>query len=58
MHFEIHGEIGCIETIASGHSIRDLRRLNRVYGKANWNKRKGIAKIELPDGDVKLAELH
>jgi len=32
--------------------------LNRVYGKAAWRKLKGIAKIKLPDGTVKLAELH
>ncbi len=58
MHFEIIGEILWIETIASGHSIRELRRLNRVYGKTTWRKRKGIAKIRLSDGAVKLAELH
>jgi hypothetical protein len=33
MRFEILGEIQSTETIASGHSIRGLRRLNRVYGK-------------------------
>jgi len=58
MDFEIIGEIQWIETIASGHSIRELRRLNRVYGKINWKKRKGIAKIRLKDGTLKLAELH
>ena len=47
MHFEILGEIQSIETIASGHTIRELRRLNRVYGKTTWKKRKGIAKIRL-----------
>ena len=58
MNFEISGEIQWIETIASGHSIHELRRLNRVYGKTNWKKYKGIAKIILKDGAVKLAELH
>jgi len=58
MDFEIIGEIQWIETIASGHSIHELRRLNRVYGKTNWKKCKGIAKISLKDGAVKLAELH
>ena len=58
MNFEIIGEIQWIETIASGHSIHELRRLNRVYGKTNWKKYKGIAKISLKDGAVKLAELH
>jgi hypothetical protein len=58
MHFEILGEIQWAETIASGHSIRELRRLNRVYGKTTWRKKKGIAKIRLADGTIKLAELH
>ncbi len=58
MHFEILGEIQRTETIASGRSIRELRRLNRIHGKTTWRKRKGIAKIKLEDGTVKLAELH
>jgi hypothetical protein len=58
MHFEILGKILWTETIALGHSIRELRRLNRVYGKTSWRKRKGVAKIRLTDGAVKLAELH
>ncbi len=58
MHFEILGEIQWTETIATGRSIRELRRLNRVYGKTTWRKKKGIAKIKLEDGMVMLAELH
>ncbi len=58
MYFEIIGNILWIETIASGHKIRELRRLNRIYGKTVWRKRKGVAKIRLADGAVKLAELH
>lgn len=58
MRFQILGEISWTETIATGHSIRELRRLNRVYGKTTWRKRKGIAKIRLPDGAIKIAELH
>ncbi len=58
MHFEILGEIQWIETIALGRSIRELRRLNRIYGKTTWRKRKGIAKIRLKDGAARLAELH
>ena len=58
MNFEILGEIQWDETIASGRSIRELRRLNRIYGKTTWRKRKGIAKIRLEDGKVRLAELH
>jgi len=32
--------------------------LNRVYGKTTWRKKKGIAKIRLADGTIRLAELH
>ena len=57
MYFEILGEIQWTETIASGRSIRELRKLNRVYGKTTWRK-KGIAKIRLTDGAIRIAELH
>jgi hypothetical protein len=56
--FEILDDIQWVEDIASGHGIRELKRLNRTYGKANWRKRKGVAKIKLTDGAVLLAELH
>ena len=58
MHFEMLGEIGGVETIASGKEIRDLRRLQRMYGKGNWRKMKGVALIRLRDGTVCRAELH
>ncbi len=58
MDFEILDDIQWIETIATNRGIRELKRLNRVYGKANWKKRKGIGKIRLPDGTTKIAELH
>jgi hypothetical protein len=58
MDFQILGDIQWIETIAYGRSIRELRRLNRIYGRTTWRKRKGIAKIKLVDGTVRLAELH
>jgi hypothetical protein len=58
VYFEILDDILWAETIASGHSINELRRLNRVYGKTTWRKRKGIAKIKLQDGTEKIAELH
>jgi len=58
MDFEILDNIHWIENIASARGIRELKRLNRIYGKANWRKRKGIAKIRLSDGTIKIAELH
>jgi hypothetical protein len=58
MPFEILGEISQIETFASGSGIREIARLRRIYGRGRWRKRKGIARIRLPDGSVHLAELH
>lgn len=58
MYFRIISEITGITTIASGRDIRELRRLTKVYGKARWRKRKGIARIELNDGTIARAELH
>jgi hypothetical protein len=58
MDFEIVGEISNIETIAAVRGIRDLRRLERMYGKGRWRKMKGSATIRLRNGDVRFAELH
>jgi hypothetical protein len=49
MHFKIKGAIRKIETIATGHGIKNLNRLNKIYGKANWRKLKGICHVELED---------
>ena len=58
MSFYILGEISDVQTIARGSGIRNLERLRRTYGSGNWRKRKGVAQIRLPNGDVRLAELH
>jgi hypothetical protein len=58
MDFEILGDITVLETIASGRGIRDLRRLQRNYGKGRWRKMKGSARIRLRNGDLRHAEIH
>ncbi len=58
MAFELVGEITFIETIAVGTGIRDLKRLRRNYGKGRWRKVKGLARIRLRSGRIRLAELH
>jgi hypothetical protein len=58
MHFEIIGEITSIKTFATGRGIRELSRLNKIYGKGRWRKRKGIAPVRLPDGSEWRAEIH
>jgi len=58
MDFQIIGDLRSIEVIAVGNAIRELVRLNKVYGKARWRKLKGIAKIRLDDDTLVTAELH
>ena len=58
MHFEIIGKIRNIEFIAKGKNVKELKRLNKYYGKGNWRKMKGIAEIELKNGKIVTAEIH
>jgi hypothetical protein len=58
MHFEILGEISDIETFAAGAGIREVARLRRIHGRGRWRKRKGIARVRLPDGSIHTAEVH
>jgi hypothetical protein len=56
--FTILGQISAQETIAEGAGIRDRPRLEKVYGKGNWKKKKGIASIKLESGETTQAEIH
>jgi hypothetical protein len=58
MAFEIISKIQNITLIASGKSIREHKRLRKLYGHGRWRKLKGIASIRLTDGTILLAELH
>jgi hypothetical protein len=58
MDFEILGDIRHVETFAGGSSIRELARLRKFYGRGRWRKRKGVARIRLEDGEIRLAEVH
>ena len=58
MIFEIIDEISDVEIIAIGREIRDLPRLQKIYGKGRWRKLKGTARIKLKNGNIRLAELH
>jgi hypothetical protein len=55
---EILGTIVDIETIATGRAIRELRRLQKAYGRGQWRKRKGIARIRLRHAGIHTAEVH
>jgi hypothetical protein len=56
--FTILDEIRDVETIAIGRKIRELARLRRTYGAGRWRKRKGIARVRVPDGTIRTAEIH
>lgn len=58
MDFDILGEITHAETFAIGSSIRELARLRRLFGRGRWRKRKGIARVRLSDGSIRIAEIH
>jgi hypothetical protein len=58
MRFRIIRLLRKRETIAEGRGIRELSRVNKVYGDGRWRKLKGIALIELSNGTTRRAELH
>jgi hypothetical protein len=58
MHFELVGDIRAIEVISSGRRIRELARLQKLYGEGRWRKMKGRAFIRVGGGPVRLAEIH
>jgi hypothetical protein len=55
---EIIGPILGAETIAAGSGIRQLSWLRKRYGHGHWRKRKGFARVRLPDGEIAVAEIH
>lgn len=58
MDFEIVSEITNVETIAVGAGVRDRARLRKQYGRGRWRKLKGVARVRLPSGRIRLAEIH
>ena len=58
MDFELIGEITKVKTIATGTGVRDRARLRKWYGGVRWRKVKGVAQVRLPNGRIRLAEIH
>ena len=58
MQFDVVGEIENIETIAAGPTVKVRAFLRRAYGRGRWRKRKGIATVRLPNGNLRRVELH
>jgi hypothetical protein len=56
--FRLRGEITDVQVIATGRRIRSLGSLRRLYGRGRWRKLKGKGLVELPGGEVVLAEIH
>jgi hypothetical protein len=56
--FSIIGDITEVETFAAGRKIREIARLQKQYGRGRWRKRKGVARVRLADGTVRVAEVH
>jgi len=54
LRFEVIGEIENQVLIAKGTSIREIKRLERVYGKGQWRKLKGRARVKFSSGTMKL----
>jgi hypothetical protein len=55
MDFEIVGKIAHVETIASGTGIRERACSRRQYGHGRWRKIKGVVRLHLIDGTIRLA---
>ncbi|MBN1812192.1 MAG: hypothetical protein JXA14_10185 [Anaerolineae bacterium] len=58
MAFEILGEIRDIETIAAGRGVYLRHYLERTYGAGRWRKMKGLATVQLSNGEICEAEIH
>jgi hypothetical protein len=44
--------------MASGGAIRDIMRLQKQFGRGRWRKLKGLARVRLPGGHMRKAEVH
>jgi hypothetical protein len=58
MYFTIVGDVSSVQTIAAGSGIREKARLRKAYGRGRWLKRKGVANVRLPSGEIAVAEVH
>jgi hypothetical protein len=52
------GLVADTQVIASGVGVRIRSYLRKACGAGRWRKMKGIATIRLPNGALRLVELH
>jgi len=58
MKFELVGRIDNVEVIAAGPGVRILTFLRKAYGRGRRRKMKGTATVRLPNGALRVVELH
>jgi hypothetical protein len=58
MKFKVISDITSIQVIAKGSGVDARHELNRLYGRGNWRKLKGITTVEYENGQVWRVELH
>jgi len=58
MDFELIGDFADVDFIARGPGIRNRVLLIRRYGKGNWRKPKGTARVRRQNGETRLDEVH
>lgn len=58
MEYRLLDEPSQVEVIAQGRGIRELPLLLRRFGGRNWRKLKGVARVEMPSGRIRRAEVH
>lgn len=58
MDFQILSPITDVEVIARGAAVRSRLKLRKRYGAGAWRKMKGRARVELPGGRQRTAEIH
>jgi len=58
MYFDLIGEIGQVDVISKGPSVRERRRLTLQFGPGRWRKLKGQATVRLRSGAICRVELH
>jgi hypothetical protein len=58
MKFQLVGNLADVELIAAGPGVRIQQYLRKSYGSGRWRKMKGTASVRLPNGALRMVELH
>ena len=58
MKFELVGPITDATVIAAGPGLRVRTYLRKAYGHSRWRKMKGTTTLRLPNGALRMVELH